>query len=222
MIRRLLLVADGPADRCLLPVLEWLLSDNAARRGFADGWMWDFVPRTSLARTEASAGGDLLSEQLASAITGRPVDVLFVHRDAESRDPEPRHLEIAKASKVAGRTVVPIVPVRMTEAWLLVDESSIRKAADNPNGSVPILLPNRPEDSPDPKQVLADLILQASELTGRRLAKLRRDADRRQTRVAEYIAAGPGFGALDRQPAFERLRRDVERAFGRPVGTAKP
>ncbi len=36
---------------------------------------------------------------------------------------------------------VPIVPVTMTEAWLLFDERAIRRAADNPAGENSLQLP---------------------------------------------------------------------------------
>jgi hypothetical protein len=37
--------------------------------------------------------------------------------------------------------VVCVVPVRMMEAWLLIDEMAIRRVAGNPNGRIPIELP---------------------------------------------------------------------------------
>jgi hypothetical protein len=41
----------------------------------------------------------------------------------------------------AGRTEARVVPVRMTKAWLTVDEAAIRKAARNPLGTAPLELP---------------------------------------------------------------------------------
>ena len=34
-----------------------------------------------------------------------------------------------------------VIPVRMTEAWLLIDELALRRAAGNPNGRNPLDLP---------------------------------------------------------------------------------
>jgi hypothetical protein len=37
---------------------------------------------------------------------------------------------------------IPVVPVRMTEAWLLADEFAIRSAPGNPNGTQSLDLPD--------------------------------------------------------------------------------
>src|SRR5690606_18674132 len=79
-----------------------------------------------------------LVERLTSSVRLYPCDVLVVHRDAE-RDPVDLRLaeiERARSSARIEGSLVPVVPVRMTEAWLLFDESAIRRAADNPNGTV--------------------------------------------------------------------------------------
>lgn len=79
----------------------------------------------------------------------------------------------------------------MTEAWLLIDEQAIRQAADNPNGSVRLKLPTvlTLELLPDPKELLNELLVEASEKTGRRLEKFRRVSELawRRGRVTELI-----------------------------------
>src|SRR5690606_40429727 len=53
---------------------------------------------------------------------------LFVHRDADARDPTERLTEIDQAFKlIKSPPYVRVVPVQETEAWLLVDESAIRE-----------------------------------------------------------------------------------------------
>ncbi len=105
-----------------------------------------------------------------------------------------------------------IVPVRMTEAWLLFDGTAIRKAADNPNGRVALKLPpvRRVEDLPDPKQMLHEALEIASEKTGRRLEQFRRDLPRRVQRVAEFIA---DFEPLRAVPAFHEFEEEVRRTL---------
>jgi hypothetical protein len=131
-------------------------------------------------------------------------DVLFVHRDAERETLEDRRAEIPDFD----RPLVRVVPVRMTEAWLLVDEAAIRAAASNPNGSVALGLPaaSRLERVVDPKDELRRLILTASELPTRRLGKLRRDLGYRVQLVAERIA---DFRALAVVPAFVAFEADL-------------
>jgi hypothetical protein len=66
---------------------------------------------------------------------------------------------------------VPVIPIRMTEAWLLLDEAEIRRVAGAPNGKAALDLPRprRVESIPDPKEVLRQTLARASGLSGRRL-----------------------------------------------------
>lgn len=72
---------------------------------------------------------------------------------------------------------VPVVPIRMTEAWLLIDEQAIRTASNNPNGIKTLDIPriNRLEHLPDHKNVLFEKIKMASELPSGRLRKFKPD-----------------------------------------------
>ncbi|MBI5488478.1 MAG: hypothetical protein HY905_14185 [Deltaproteobacteria bacterium] len=156
-----------------------------------------------------------LEVRIPTALEFYGCDLLFVHRDAEAVGLEARLQEIGEvvARCSAPPPVVCVVPVRMTEAWLLTDEAAIRRAAGNPNGTVPLSLPptKQIESVPNPKNVLARAIQRASGLSGRRLESLRRDSGRLVHRVAELHA---GFAALRALPAFasfeERLREILE------------
>ena len=132
-----------------------------------------------------------------------PCDLLFIHRDTESPDSSPRSAEIEQAVAEAGAVTptIPVVPIRMTEAWLLFDEQAVRRAAGNPNGRMAIELPAKhPEAIVDPKSLLHQALKKASGLTGRRLRGLRtNDAVHR---VAEYI---DDFSPLRELTAFQSL-----------------
>ncbi len=64
-----------------------------------------------------------------------------------------------------------IIPIRMTEAYLLISEDTIRNAAENKHGTIPLKIPGLSllECLPNPKEVLNDLLRAASEKSGRRL-----------------------------------------------------
>ena len=100
-----------------------------------------------------------------------------------------------------------VVLVRMQEAWLLIDEAALRRASGNPNGTVPLNLPDvqKLEHLPNPKELLHDLMRQASGLHGRRLKSLNRRLH--GYRVADRIH---DFRPLYRLAAFRRLVADVE------------
>lgn len=129
-------------------------------------------------------------------------DVLFVHRDAETTPWAARRAEVPVRA-----SVVPVIPVRMTEAWLLVDEHALRRAAGNPNGTEPFDLPHPRtlESLADPKAGLRTCLERASGLKGRRLGQFDRVAARR--RVAEDIEDDSALRAL---PAY----RELESAIG--------
>jgi hypothetical protein len=196
------LAGDGVSDRSLRTVLGWVLSQLSLsqNRGFV---------------VQVAAPGHNLRERLAKAIQHYPCDVLFVHRDAEKDPREKRVEEIREAASLVGvGACVPVVPVRMTEAWLLIDEAAIRRAAGNPNGEAPLPLPRvaNLETVADPKEVLRKCLIQASEKTGRRLRQLERDLPERVQRVAELIT---DFSPLRQLPAFHAFERDAREALAK-------
>ena len=199
---RYTLVADGSSDRALLPILTWLLRQYCGvipiQAEFADLRRLSPSPRK-------------LSERIDRSVELYPCDLLFVHRDAENAPIEEREAEIRKAlgeSSVEGSVrVVCVVPVRMQEAWLLIDEAALRRAAGNPNGTQPLAMPDvqRLEELTDPKQLIRELLRQASELQGRRLERFNWRSSAH--RVAKII---DDFSVLYKLAAFQRLAAAVE------------
>ena len=125
---RYTLVSDGPTDRVLLRIIDWVLDQisSTSERGVQS----EFADLGRLVR------GTGLLGKISSALDFYPCDLLFVHRDAESSDAAMRlHRleEIREAMQSYSICYVPIVPVRMTEAWLLFDRVAICEAAGNPH-----------------------------------------------------------------------------------------
>ena len=117
-----------------------------------------------------------------------PSDVLIIHRDSEAGLWTERVEQIKNAvCDVQIPCWMPIVPVRMTEAWFLFDQRSIRRAAGRPADMVDLKLPprHRWEVEPDPKTVLFAALRVASGLAGRRLGKF--DVFGARARVANLI-----------------------------------
>ena len=197
-------LADGPTDSALLPILRW-----APRQ--ADP---DVVLRQPVFQVRNPAGAPI-PDAVRKLIENHGPDLVFVHRDAEGALQEVRLLGIPRHE-----LVVPVVPVRMTEAWLLVDEQAIRRASGNPNGKEPLSLPpvGRLEREPDPKRLLLDLLRTASGLHGRRLKRFRSVPALR--RVADFIA---DFSALRGLPAFRRFESDLRATYPRTraIGRSK-
>ena len=197
---RFTLVSDGSSDRCLMPILEWLLREVGRVKSVDARWA-DFSSGT---RPQG------LTERLDRALQLYPCDVLFVHRDAEKQNPSLRYEEVEKALSELSGVIVPssvcVVPVRMQEAWLLFDESAIRNAAGNPNGRDDLALPKLSEIEAlsDPKAVLHGLLGKACGLTGRRLKKFA--VSKAAILVTQYAS---DFSKLRALAAFEKLESDI-------------
>jgi len=201
---RFTLVSDGPSDAALLHPLRWLLYANGMDRPIEASW-------ADLRAFPKPIGA--LDHKIRAALELYPCDLLFVHRDAE-REPRPKRVEEIRsavqrisADFFAGRPYVCVVPVRMTEAWLLFDETAIRQAAGNPRGTTPLCLPplTRVEDLPDPKAVLNEALLRATDKPARRLRKFR--TGQAVQRLAELIQ---DYGPLRNLTAFRTLEQELK------------
>jgi hypothetical protein len=163
--------------------------------------------------------GRRVHERLGCVLRSDPdFDVLLVHRDAEAQEPEQRFREIEAGMETAGVAwpCVPVVPVRMTEAWLLLDEKAIRNVAGRPTGTEPLGLPepNRAEDLPDPKETLKGALEKACGLSGRRLKKFKRDFESNR---AQLLAMLDREGPVRQLRAWRALEQATEIAMRRIV-----
>lgn len=196
------LLADGSSDRVLVPILRWLLDQYCP-----------FANEIQFVENLPSNPGSLV-ERIKAAIDYYPCHLLFLHRDAEGEPLAARQAEIDSAWGECGLDLelVSVVPVRMTEAWLLVDESAIRCAAGNRNGRVAIELPrvNRLEQIRDPKSELFDLLRVASEWSPSRLRSFRPEA--RRHRVTELMS-DESFALLRQLQSFRVLEDQFKQIF---------
>lgn len=195
------LVTDGPSDQLLRHPIDWLLT-RLTPFDFDGEW----ANPSSFGRPHG------LTARLGAALETYPCQLLFVHRDAE-RDPrETRVSEIERAIErlSAPPPAVCVVPVRMTEAWLLIDKRALREAASNPNGRIELVLPAAKtlESLPDPKGILRKLLETASGLNRRRLKRFRWSQARQ--RLAELI---DDYSPLEQLPAFRSFRAELKQVL---------
>ncbi len=196
------LVCEGSSDEALIPHLRALLVDCGATE--ATGVAPDY------SRLPQAISRDLESKIRAALHLEGPADMLFIHRDADSRDPEPRYEEIEKGVTAAGYTEqwIGIVPVQETEAWLVLNEQAIRRVAGRPHGRTRLSLPTpqRVETVAAPKERLFEAIQNASEKKGRRLRQLKRRLPLLRDQLLRELRVG---GSLDDVGAWTRLRQDM-------------
>lgn len=204
---RYTLLGDGNFDEALVPVVTWVLRESGVQVPIQPSWAaLDGVPQPHRE----------LPDRIALAVALYPCDILFVHRDAENQPRETRSDEITRAVSATQERIdvpsyVPIIPVRMTEAWLLFDETAIRRAAGNPLGTQVLGLPHptRWDAEPDPKSILRQALLDATGFSGRRRSRV-------ESSVAAKRVAGliDDYAPLRRLSAFQELESDVAAVVG--------
>ena len=199
---RYTLVADGSSDASLIPILNWLLIQNGVRCPIQPAW-------ADLSALPLSDGSGL-PDRIRNGLYYYPCDLLFVHRDAEreTRAKRVREIHEAVADLPLGLspTFVCVIPIRMQEAWLLIDEAAIKSAAGNRRYTGPLDLPSITdmEGIPDPKERLHRLLRQASDLNRRRQRSF--PVGRRARLVTEFIE---DFTPLRQLSAFVALEAEV-------------
>ena len=184
----------------LLPFLSWLLKSIDRNRSY------EIVPidLSDVRRPPEKIDGKIAWLEASE----RRWDLILVHRDSDSRDPEPRYREVDRAalSAAASVPVVAVVPVRATETWLLFDEAAIRKAAGAPDSTAELRLPGigELERRAGSEKLLHDALTVASETRGRRRAKFRPEP-----RCHAVATAVRDWSPLLTLSACRRLKRDL-------------
>ena len=159
--------------------------------------------------------GRSVLQKIRAALKAHPdTNLLFIHRDADGRDPTPRYEEIAEAIESSGVSVpyVAVVPIQETEAWLLVDEEAIREVARKPKGRMALNLPTpkQVEKIANPKERLKDVLARASGLKGKRLKTFQKNFPKQRRELFKYLDHD---GPLSEVPAFKRLLNDISQAI---------
>ena len=140
----------------------------------------------------------------------------FIHRDADhyrntnAAGPDKRRNEIQAAVQSVryhGR-YVGVVPVRMTEAWLLVDKCEICRVAGKPDNRCNLDLPalGEIERMSNPKERLKEILLQAGSPSGRRRKNFKSKFGGHRRQLIENLPVG---GPLEKLPSWVRFRNDT-------------
>lgn len=197
----MVLVCDGSSDRSIKDIVDWFMLAE-----------FEEVPYRLVVAQEVVPAHGPLQPRLARAASLYASDLLLCHRDGESAGLNVRTEEIRNAAQGLTVPVIPVVPVRMMEAWLLSDGRAIRCAADNRNGSTDLGLPSLKslEGLQNPKQVLFDALRAASGLSPQRLKKFNKEHAR--SRVAGFVQDFSPLRVLPAYCAFEvKLRAEISK-----------
>ena len=185
-------VADGGTDRLLVPIIQW-----AVHR---------LDPGVEILEPEFRKRRGSITDFLRAYSTGAML--IFVHRDSEGLALEERLKEFDTVDRPE---VVPVVPVRMSESWILFDGSAIAQAAGSTSSRVPVPGIVQIENIPDPKDRLDELLFQAAgSPVGRRGRNFKRSIAQRRVSVAEYIS---DYSPLENLPAFRSFQDSLARHY---------
>ena len=137
-----------------------------------------------------------------------------MHRDAEGATLDSRVQEINQAIAELPEDLQPVfvsvVPLRMQETWLLIDESAIKIAAGNRRyaGDLDIPTARQLESMSDPKELLYRLLIQASDLN--RCRRRSFPAAKHARLVTEFV---DDFSPLRQLNAFAVFEEEVNRVI---------
>lgn len=197
-----LLLAEGSTDLGLQKPLEDLLIEAGFDSVFPVG---------------AYAMHGTVATKLEWAIqTDISADIIFVHRDADNRPRSDRVDEVARAAESVEwhddprPLVIPVVPVTMTEAWLLLDETAIRLVCGASTSGEALNLPKTSEIERrrDPKAILKKAFQDISpRRRGRRLPE--EDFAAWRGRLLERLDI---HGPVTQLSAWQALEADVRHA----------
>ena len=156
-----------------------------------------------------------VAAKLSAAMQLEPrADLFLIHRDADSRDPQPRYVEIADAVTKCQcqKPWVAIVPVQETEAWLLLDEDAIRRVANKPHGrgSLDLPSPHEVEGKANPKELLQQAIATASETAGDRRRETNANFPENRRILLQSLSV---HGPIRQLPAWKRMYADIGNAL---------
>ncbi|MEH0443613.1 DUF4276 family protein [Streptomyces sp. B21-102] len=205
MTLRILFTGEGTSDDGLVPHIEAVAASSGKAVSITSP---DFG---RLGFTSCHAVPEKLREVRKF---GDDYDLIIVHRDADGTSGDDRREEVAKAvaAEWPGHPHIAVVPVRMLEAWLLLDEASIRQVAENPNGRMKLNLPTgvAAEKVVDPKKLLKDTLAAASGCTGRRLAGFQKRFPHHRHKLLERLDP---YGPVSQLPSWQTFMDDLKAAI---------
>jgi hypothetical protein len=207
------LYAEGPTDQRFLPlIIQRTAVQILSQRGHT------IVDVLEPMLVEPPEKGERDQSILAVARRVYGYHLLFVHADADAptataalRQRIAPGMALVQAAQQQGETVctdlVPIIPVQMTEAWMLVDRDAllamIGALSDHHDLDIPVR-PQQVEQIADPKQQLSRIFAEALASRTRRIRRRRRIAE-----LYEPLGRTVDLTALAQTPSYQQFVADL-------------
>lgn len=210
----LALYCEGNSDEYFLPVLLQRTSRHIImEEGGSD---INIPPVKRIEVPKSRQGDDILTAAVRAGTEG--YDILFVHKDADDAGPEKvrkNHIEpglkkVHETTKKVCKNVVPVIPIRETEAWMLADIKILQDILDINVDVKELGLPTRPvlvEKIADPKYILREAVRKSLEHKSRRHRKI--NVETLYTRLAQEVH----LDFLKQVPAYKTFIGELIQTF---------
>ncbi len=207
------LYAEGPTDQLFLPeVIRRTAKQNLNQSGqqYIDVKPVDLISFSKIGMKQDEC-------ILQAALRAASYNILIVHADADHRTADralkerfyPGYLLVQQAKEDVCRCVLPVVPIQMTEAWMLADPEALRAALGTSRKAQVLGLPFKAklvEADSDPKQTLKMIVSKANTHRSRQRQV---EIDSLYTLLGRKV----DLSRLRDVPAYQRFEHDLVNAF---------
>jgi hypothetical protein len=201
----LALYCEGNTDKHFLPKIIERTAEKIILN-YATNYV-DILPVTVKDVPKQEQGKDILE----AAMQAYGYDVLIVHKDADHRTYEetktqciePGNVLVQKSRNDVCKLLLPLIPVREVEAWMIADREVLRDLLEIKERLQNLHLPGRAvlvESDPDPKATLNRVIAIAE-------SKRRRKLGRKE--FYESLALDVSLERLDQVPAYRKFSDEL-------------
>jgi hypothetical protein len=205
----LALYCEGKTDKHFLPKIIERTAEKIIR-SHATNYV-DILPVTVKDVIKQERGHDILE----AAKQAYGYDILIVHKDADSRTYEetitrciePGCTLVQRSSAAVCQKLVPIIPIREIEAWMIADRERLRDLLEIKERLQNLHLPKRAvlvESDPDPKATLNRIIAKAE-------SERRRKIERKE--FYESLALDVRIERLEQVPAYRKFSDELDKAL---------
>jgi len=208
------LFTEGPTDVRFLESIIKRTFDEVAFECEGDILVYDVIWQI---RTEKK--GRFKEQVREAARKGHEeygVMVLCVHTDADSKDDthtfenkiNPAVIHIQQSKEDICRNIVAVVPVQMTEAWMLADTQLLKEEIGTDKSDSELGIFRDPEEYADPKKLIKNIIAAVRQKEGKRR--------RHELKIADlYLPTGQKIKMekLEKLNSYRKFKQGVREAY---------
>ncbi|NWJ98198.1 MAG: DUF4276 family protein [Chloroflexi bacterium] len=210
----LALYAEGASDKRFLPILIQRTAEQILnQRG---RFIVEVLPPRIIEKIEAPTQAECI---LKAAQQASGYHALIIHADADhpTRNEafeqrfQPGYTLVQQATPPVCKHLLPVIPVRMIEAWLLAHPEALQEILDTTMNAAALGLPLKArevESVPSPKQTLKQAVQKARAHLPRRRQNI--DIGSLYEPIARLIS----LERLDEVPAYKQFKADLTKVLG--------